>query len=104
MANPEIEFLKSVGYEVKALTAYQFRVNRTLDLGPKRRKFHNIETQQRGVYPLDRKALKEFIEGQLKTTKLPLFESARKHAEDKPLAPGRYFREWMAPSWARKKA
>lgn len=44
----EIEGLD--GYEVKKLTAYQFRVNGVLDLYPIHKRWHNIKTGKRGNY------------------------------------------------------
>jgi hypothetical protein len=46
----EIAALAEMGYRVRALTEYQFRVNERLDLFPTRRRYHDIKTQARGRY------------------------------------------------------
>ena len=51
----EIEALAGKGFDVRTLSAYQFRIDGTLDLYPIHRRFHHLPTQQRGGYrhPLD---------------------------------------------------
>lgn len=60
----EIKAIRKAGHDVRELTPYQFRINHVLDLYPKRRKFHNIKTQERGHFPTDAKRLLAFIEKQ----------------------------------------
>jgi len=45
-----IEALRALGWDVERITEYQFRVNKTLDLYPTRRRFHHIPTGRRGFY------------------------------------------------------
>jgi hypothetical protein len=59
----EIESLSSLGYTVKKITEFQYRINGTYDLYPIHNRWHNLKTQKRG----GAKSLKEFI-----TSKLPL--------------------------------
>jgi hypothetical protein len=87
---PEIKLLKNDGHEVEKLTPYQYRIDRTLDLYPKRRKFHNIATQSRGQYPLREDELRQFVASQVGEKK-----------SEQPLASGRHYRESMAPWWAK---
>ena len=59
----EIKELEKRGYYIEKLTPYQFRVECVIDLYPVRRRFHNIATQQRGEYPVDKlKVLTAFID------------------------------------------
>lgn len=46
----DILALKDMMFEVEKLTEYQYRINKTLDLYPVHRKFHNIKTGKRGTY------------------------------------------------------
>lgn len=58
----EIEALKELGYEVKKITEFQFRINDTYDLYPIHNRWHNIKTQKRG----GAQNLAEFIKKTLK--------------------------------------
>jgi len=44
----EIEDLASLGYEVKKLTEYQYRVNDLYDLYPIHNRWHHLKTNKRG--------------------------------------------------------
>ncbi len=44
----QIEALADIGYEVKKLTEYQYRVNGLYDLYPIHNRWHNLKTNQRG--------------------------------------------------------
>ena len=46
----EILAVGRMGYRIRELTPYQFRVNERLDLFPTRRRWHDIKTQARGGY------------------------------------------------------
>lgn len=47
----DILALAPLGYRVRELTAYQFRVNNRLDLYPVHRRYHDLKTDRRGTYP-----------------------------------------------------
>jgi len=57
----EIEALAQLGYTVKKLTEYQYRINDTYDLYPVHNNFHHLKTGKRG----SRKSLAEFIKKEL---------------------------------------
>lgn len=44
----EIQSLSEMGYTVKKLTEYQYRINDTYDLYPLHNRWHNIKTNTRG--------------------------------------------------------
>ena len=44
----EIEDLVKLGYNVKKLTEYQYRVNDTFDLYPIHNRWHNLKNNKRG--------------------------------------------------------
>ncbi len=44
----EIEALSELGYEVKRLTDYQYRINGFIDLYPIHNRWHNLKTGKRG--------------------------------------------------------
>ena len=44
----EIEALAELGYNVKKITEYQYRINNIIDLYPIHNRWHNIKTGQRG--------------------------------------------------------
>ena len=71
----ELKDLKKAGYQVDELTPYQFRIDMVLDLYPKRRRFHNIRTQERGTYPEN---LKEFVAKQVAAAPKPKAEQELK--------------------------
>lgn len=58
----EIEDLALVGYEVKKLTEYQYRINNTYDLYPIHNRWHHLKTNKRG----GAKNLAEFIKEKIK--------------------------------------
>lgn len=62
MRQKEIEALSALGYEVKKLTEYQYRINGEYDLFPIHNRFHHLKTNKRG----GAKNLAEFIKQQLK--------------------------------------
>jgi hypothetical protein len=81
-AHAEIEILQKRGYQVHELTPYQFRVESILDLYPKRRRYHNITTQERGHYP-PAKDLPAFVEAQVKArTEKPAFSRKSQESID----------------------
>lgn len=57
----EIEALSELGYDVKKLTNYQYRVNGIYDLYPIHNRWHNLKTNKRG----GAKNLSEFIKQQI---------------------------------------
>lgn len=40
--------LRRLGFDVREITAFQFRVNETLDIYPSNRRYHDIRKNQRG--------------------------------------------------------
>jgi len=44
----EIEDLATLGYNVKKLTEYQYRINDTFDLYPIHNRWHNLKNNKRG--------------------------------------------------------
>lgn len=44
----EIEALAELGYEVKKLTDFQYRINKTYDLYPIHNRWHHLKTGKRG--------------------------------------------------------
>ncbi len=46
----EILHLKELGYRVRRLSDYQFRINEQLDLYPIHRRYHVLRTGKRGTY------------------------------------------------------
>jgi hypothetical protein len=58
----EIQSLSEVGYDVKKLTDYQYRINGVFDLYPIHNRWHNLKTNKRG----GAKNLKQFIIKKLK--------------------------------------
>lgn len=57
----EIESLTELGYSVKKLTEYQYRINDTYDLYPIHNNFHHLKSGKRGSV----KSLSEFIKKSL---------------------------------------
>ena len=47
----QIISLRKLGYNVRVLSAYQFRVNDCFDLYPIHNRYHNIQSNKRGGYP-----------------------------------------------------
>lgn len=58
----EIEDLALIGYEVKKITEYQYRINNTYDLYPIHNRWHHLKTNKRG----GAKNLAEFIKQKIK--------------------------------------
>lgn len=90
MLDAELKAIRKAGFDVLELTPYQFRVNHVIDLYPKRRKFHNIKSKQRGHYPIERKELLEFLNQQT------VAESMAKET-----AKGNWYKPEQAPWWAK---
>lgn len=59
----EIEALRDLGYDVKKLTDYQYRVNGIYDLYPIHNRWHHLKSGKRG----GAKNLAEFIKQQIKS-------------------------------------
>lgn len=53
----EIESLSGLGFEVRKLTEFQYRINNRFDLYPIHNRWHNLKTNKRG----GTKNLKQFI-------------------------------------------
>jgi hypothetical protein len=60
----EIQSLITQGYSVRQLTEYHFRINETLDIFPTAGKFHNLKTQERGVF----RDIEKFLSQQMQAT------------------------------------
>lgn len=58
----QIEALSYIGYTVKKLTDFQYRINDTYDLYPIHNRWHNLKTNKRG----GAKNLADFIKDVLK--------------------------------------
>jgi len=52
--------LRKLGYEIKELTEYQFRVNGVLDIYITNNKWHDLKTGERGEYESLTKFLKTY--------------------------------------------
>jgi len=79
----EIKDLKKRGYLVEQLTPYQFRVECILDLYPTRKRFHNIATQERGEYPVNKlNVLTAFIDAHVAKADAILDEAIAAGKED----------------------
>lgn len=52
-----IKELRELGFEVKEVTSFQFRINEMIDIYPSNRKYHNLITRKRGdIRDIDIKA------------------------------------------------
>jgi hypothetical protein len=59
----QIDELPSLGFTVELLTSFHFRINGKLDLFPTNRRFHNLQTQQRGRYKYAVDCVREHLGG-----------------------------------------
>lgn len=57
------EIQNLVGYRVKQLTEYHFRINHVLDIYPTQRRWHNLKTRKRGGY--GKETLQQLVARQL---------------------------------------
>lgn len=44
----DVQELRNVGFDVKEISAFQFRINDRLDIFPSNKRFHDIKTMKRG--------------------------------------------------------
>ena len=57
----EILALRELGYDVKKLTEFQFRINNCVDLYPTHRRFHHLGSEQRGRYQSARQCVDKWL-------------------------------------------